>query len=71
MAFDHSKLKGKIREIFGTQSAFSEAMGLSCTSISAKINGHTPFSQDEIYTAANLLGVKITEIDAYFFTPEV
>lgn len=71
MAFDHRKLKGKIREIFGTQTAFADAMGLSCTSISAKLNGHTVFSQDEIYKASRLLGIPFAEIDAYFFTLEV
>ena len=33
--FDYSKLKGKIKEVFGTQSAFAKAMGLSGVSLSS------------------------------------
>ena len=45
--FDYSKLKGRIREIFDTQSAFAEAMGMSTTSLSAKLNNKIEFSQKE------------------------
>lgn len=39
--FDYSKLKGKIKEVFGTQSAFAKAMGLSGVSLSSKLNNIT------------------------------
>ena len=68
MAFDYSKLKGKIREVFNTQSAFAEAMGMSTTSLSAKLNNKIVFSQNEIENAVKLLKIKKEEIPAYFFT---
>ncbi len=68
MAFDYSKLKGKIREIFNTQNAFAEAMGMSTTSLSAKLNNKIVFSQKEIENAVKLLKIKKEEIPAYFFT---
>ena len=39
MAFDYSKLKGKIVEKFQTQQAFAKAMELSERSLSLKLNG--------------------------------
>ena len=35
--FDYNKLRGRIREVFGTQEEFGKAIGLSNTSISCKI----------------------------------
>lgn len=71
MAFNYSKLRGKIREIFKTQSAFAEAMGMSSTSLSAKLNNNVEFSQKEIDKASDLLKIEKEEIPAYFFTLEV
>jgi len=71
MAFDYSKLKGRIREIFKTQSAFAEAMGMSTTSLSAKLNNKIEFSQKEMDKASDLLKINKEEIPVYFFTLEV
>lgn len=71
MNFDYSKLRGKIREMFRTQNAFAEAMGISTTSLSAKLNNQVEFSQKEIDLATELLKIKKSEIPAYFFTLEV
>ena len=71
MAFDYSKLRGKIREIFKTQSNFAKAMGMSDTSLSAKLNNNIEFSQREIEKAIELLKVTNEEIPVYFFTLEV
>jgi len=70
-SFNYNKLKGRIREIFNTQSAFAEAMGMSTTSLSAKLNNKIEFSQKEIDKASDLLKIKKEEIPIYFFTPEV
>ena len=39
MAFDYSKLRGKIIELFGTQACFAAAMGWSERTLSLKMNG--------------------------------
>lgn len=70
-SFNYRKLKGRIREIFNTQSAFAKAMGMSTTSLSAKLNNKIEFSQKEIDKASDLLKIKKEEIPIYFFTPEV
>lgn len=71
MAFDYSKLRGRIREIFKTQSAFAKAMGMSTTSLSVKLNNIVEFSQKEIEKAVELLKIDKEDIPVYFFTLEV
>ncbi|WP_243100261.1 MULTISPECIES: DUF739 family protein [Lachnospiraceae] len=39
MAFDYNKLRGRIVEIFNTQSNFASAMGWSERILSLKMNG--------------------------------
>lgn len=68
---DHSKLRGLIREKYGTQEAFAKAMGISDCSVSKKLNGHTDWDASEIRLACELLGIKAEEIPLYFFTPKV
>lgn len=43
MAYDYSKLLGRITEKFGTQARFSGAMGMSERSLSLKLNSKVPF----------------------------
>lgn len=71
MAFIYNKLRGKIKEVFGTQSAFAEAMELSSVTISARLNNGVEFSQTEIMKAVDILNIDPAEIRDYFFTPEV
>ena len=71
MAFNYAKLRGKIREIFNTQSAFSQAMGMSTTSLSEKLNNKVEFTQNEIEKAVELLKIPKDEIPVYFFTVQV
>lgn len=67
MMFDYSKLRGKIREVYGTQFDFAEAMGMSAVSLSEKLNNKTQFTQKEIDEACELLQIKKEEIPIYFF----
>lgn len=71
MAFDYSKLKGRIVEKFGTQGAFSKALGMSERALSFKLQGRVFFRQDEISKAIALLGLSPEDIDKYFFTQNV
>ena len=69
--FDYSKLRGKIKEVYGTQSNFADAMSFSNTSLSAKLNNQTEFTQKEINKACQLLEISFEELNVYFFTPKV
>lgn len=71
MAYDYSKLDGKVTEVFGTRGKFAAAMGLSERTISLKFNCRIPWKQTEIQRAAELLGIPQNEIQIYFFTKKV
>lgn len=65
--FDYSKLRGRIKERFGTQDRFAAALGIGRVSLSQRLNNSLGFSQEEILRAAELLGIPTEEIPAYFF----
>ena len=71
MAYNYSKLNGRIVEIFKTRKSFATAMGLTESGLSNRLTGKTPFTQSEIVKAVDLLSIKSTEIMDYFFRLEV
>lgn len=71
MAFDYSKLRGRIVEKYGNQTEFAKAMNWSERTMSKKINGKIPWKQTDICTAIRLLGLSENNIQEYFFTMKV
>lgn len=71
MAFDYSKLRGKIKEVFGTQEKFADAMSMSTVTLSAKLNGRVNWTQAEMNLTCDLLGVPYEFIPILFFTKKV
>ena len=69
--YDYSKIRGKIKELFGRQEDFAAAMGMSTVALSAKLNNKVQFTQDEMNKACNLLGISFDFIPIYFFTEKV
>lgn len=70
--FDFSKLRGRIKEIYGTQTAFATAMLINEATLSNKLNNNVEFSPKEIYRACLLLCIDLKkELTLYFFTPKV
>lgn len=67
----YSKLRGKIREVFGTQEAFAAAMGMNTVSLSHRLNGKLEWKTSEIFTACEVLGIPLEENAEYFFTRKV
>lgn len=65
----YAKLRGAIREKFGTHKAFALAMGMSAASLSAKLNSRTEWQADEIARACELLGIPLERAHEYFFCP--
>lgn len=68
MSFEYSKLAGRIKEKFETQSKFAKAMGLSERSLSLKLNNRIGWKQHEIMKACELLSISVLEIHVFFFT---
>ena len=71
IVFDFSKLRGKIKEIYGTQSSFAIAMLMNEATLSNKLNNNVEFSPKEIYRACMLLSIDLKEVNLYFFTQKV
>ncbi|MCB5479155.1 DUF739 family protein [Roseburia faecis] len=71
MAFNYSKLRGRIIEKYGSQSDFAKAFGCSDRTLSLKMNGKRPWKQTEILSAIKLLELSEEDIQDYFFTLEV
>ncbi len=70
--YDFSKLKGKIKEVFGTQNEFAEAMEMAPNTLSNKLNNITDFSSNEISKAVDLLNINsATDAWTTFFTKQV
>lgn len=67
MAFNYNKLKGRIVEICGTQMEFAKRMGLSERSISLKLQGKISWKQNEIMKALEVLNLKASDVQEYFF----
>lgn len=71
MAYDYSKLNGRIVEKCGTQAVFADRMGLSEKTVSLKLNNKVAWKQPQMQKAAVILEFPETEIQTYFFTMKV
>lgn len=69
--FDFSKLRGRIKEIFGTQTAFANAMPMNEATLSNKLNNNVEFSSKDIIKSCDLLKINLNKVDEYFFTLKV
>lgn len=65
--FDYSKLRGRIRECYGTEMKFADEMGLSTVFLGAKLNNKVGFKNSEIYKACELLKIDLKEAGTYFY----
>ena len=71
IVFDFNKLRGRIKEVYSTQSAFATAMLMNDATLSNKLNNNVEFSPKEIIRACLLLSINLKEVDKYFFTLKV
>jgi hypothetical protein len=71
MEFDYSELSGRITAKFRTKRRYAEAANMPASSLSMKLNGKTPWTSPEIYTAQSLLEIPPAELGKYFFTLKV
>lgn len=68
MSFDYRKLRGRIREKYGTEQKFAAAMGMGRVTLSAKLNNDGDFTRNQMLKAAQLLELDASQIPEYFFT---
>lgn len=66
--YDYRKLRGRIKEKFGTQAEFSKKIGLSEVSVSNKLNNIVDWGQEEMENTISALEIPYSDIHSYFFT---
>lgn len=66
--YKYKKLRARIVELFDTQKAFAEHLGLSENSVSLKLNGKTGFDQKDMSEWAKALNITQEEYLVYFFS---
>lgn len=71
MGYNYRKLRGKIKEVCGTQDEFSARLGIGRVSLRQRLNNQLEFTQDEIFKSCDILNIKKEEIPIYFFTLNV
>ena len=71
MVWDYSKLRGKIKEVCGTQDELAQKIGMGRVSLSKRLNNQLDFEQEEIFKTCDTLGIDYSEIPTYFFTEAV
>ena len=71
LKFDYNKLRGKIKEVFGTQDKFAEKVDMGRVAVSQRLNNSIELSNKEIFNWSSKLGIETKDIPIYFFTLEV
>lgn len=62
------QLRLKISEVFGTQEAFAEAMGMARTTLVKRLNGTWKWKMPEIAKACELLHIPHEEVYSFFYS---
>ena len=66
MNWRYDKLRGKIKEVCGTQDMFAEKLGIGRVSLSQRLNNQLEFSQDEIFKSCEILKIDLSDMREYF-----
>lgn len=71
VVYNYSKLKGKVREIFGNNKVYADFLGISEASLYEKYKSNSYFNQSQIEKTMYAFQENPEMIMAYFFTKEV
>lgn len=66
--YNYNKLRGLIREHFGSLDNYADYIGISTTSLHDRLNSRLPFKQDEIEKSIKGLDINPKDIDVIFFS---
>lgn len=67
----YRKLRGRIREVCGTQATLAMQLNMSYATLCNKLSKKYLFDVDEVASICNVLKINNDEIGAYFFDDEV
>lgn len=70
MAFNYSKLEGKIKEVLGSQREYAKKMNWSERTVCLKLANKIAFTQKDIVKTVAILHLTANDIPDYFFCPE-
>lgn len=62
-----AKLRGRIREICGSEASFAEAIGMHPSAMSRCLSGRRQWRGEEIAAACRVLGIPLAEAYQYNF----
>ena len=65
--YSSGKLRGKIREVCGTEKEFAKVLKISATAFILKLNNKGDWSRSEMEEIMRILSIKRKEIIDYFF----
>lgn len=68
MSANYSKLRGRIKEMFGNQDNFAVSMEMDRSTLSLKLNGKSDWTKQEMEKACVLLNISLDRVYLYFFT---
>lgn len=71
MEYNYDKLKGRIREKFGTQGGFAKVIGIGQSTLNLKLNNNAEWTQEEMIAAMVALDEDESRISEYFFAHDV
>lgn len=71
MTYKTEKLQARIIEVFGTQQAFAEAIGMDKTTLNKLLREGRDWRGSRLIKAVEVLNIPTDEIDSYFFEPAV
>ena len=69
--YDYRKLRGRIREVFGTEGEYAKQINRSQNYLTNVFNGKSYFSQRDITVGADALSIAESDIGCYFFAKMV
>ena len=67
----YAKLRGKIREVYGTNNIFAKEIGMHPSVLSSKLNGRFDWTRREIVNICSALDIPLEKAYAYFFNSKV
>lgn len=65
--YNYDKLRGKIKEHFGTLEKFSSSLGIGISTLNSRLSENTYFNQKEIAKCIELLHLTDDETREIFF----
>lgn len=67
VAYNYSKLLGRMRECGFTQAELARKVGISETTLNLTLNNNRGFKQDEITKTCEVLDIPMSAVPEYFF----